>query len=71
VVVALIATTVPAVRYINTAVGIWLIISGFALPHLRVGTVWNNVLVGIAIALVSLVGSRADLTARRPVTRHA
>jgi hypothetical protein len=71
VIVALVATSMPAARYVNTAVGIWLIISGFALPHYRAGTVWNNVLVGIAIGLLSLVGSRADLTTRKPLTRSA
>ena len=58
----------PAVRYVNTIVGIWLVISGLAMPAASAGTRWNNVLVGIAIFLVSLVGSRSDLGARRHVT---
>jgi hypothetical protein len=55
VVFAIVAMSVPAVRYLNTALAVWLFISAFALPSLHAGTVWNNVLVAIAIFLVSLV----------------
>jgi hypothetical protein len=69
VIVAWIAVATPPIRFINTAVGIWLIISAFALPHMNTGTVWNNVLVGIAIAIVSLIGPvSAGATGRRQVT---
>jgi hypothetical protein len=49
--------TVPWARYFNTVLAIWLFISAFVLPKLSVGTVWNNVLVAIAIFCVSLVPS--------------
>jgi hypothetical protein len=55
VVIALISMRVPPVRYLNTALAVWLFISAWALPHISVGTVWNNVLVAIAIFFVSLV----------------
>jgi hypothetical protein len=55
VIFAFIAMSVPAARYLNTALAIWLFISAFALPTIGPGTVWNNVLVAIAIFLVSLV----------------
>jgi hypothetical protein len=55
VVLALISMRVPAVRYLNTALAVWLFISAWALPHISVATVWNNVLVAIAIFFVSLV----------------
>jgi hypothetical protein len=50
----------PNWRYINTAVGAWLVISCLAFPRISAGTLWNNLLVGIAILLVSLVSSSAD-----------
>jgi hypothetical protein len=46
----------PPVRYINTVMGLLLAASAFLLPHLSVATVWNNALVGLAIAAVSLFG---------------
>jgi hypothetical protein len=55
VIFALVAMAVPWVRYLNTLLAIWLFISAWALPMESPGTVWNNVLVAIAIFIVSLV----------------
>lgn len=70
VIAAWVATRVPPVRFVNTAVGIWLIISSFALPRLSVATTWNNLLVGVAITVVSLVGTTSSAMSgrRRRVT---
>jgi hypothetical protein len=51
---AVIATRVPEVRYLNTILAIWLFVSAWALPTMESGTRWNNVLVAIAIFLLSL-----------------
>ncbi len=60
VIFALVALAVPWVRYLNTVLAIWLFISAWALPSESVGTIWNNVLVAIAIFIVSLIpGTRA------------
>jgi hypothetical protein len=59
VIFALIAMAVPWVRYLNTLLAIWLFISAWALPMESPGTVWNNVLVAIAIFIVSLIPSDA------------
>lgn len=56
VIFALIATRVQEVRYVNAALAVWLFISAWALPHVSIGTVWNNVLVSIAIFIVALIG---------------
>jgi hypothetical protein len=66
--VALISLSVPTFRYVNTLAGAWLIISGFALPRVTSGTTWNNVLVGIAVFLVSLAPSMLERTNLRRVT---
>lgn len=63
VVVAFLGTRTPQMRFVNTAVSVWLVISAFVLPRLAIGTVWNNVLVGIAVFVVSLVGSYGRMTA--------
>jgi hypothetical protein len=55
VVFALVAMGVPWVRYLNTLLAIWLFISAWALPTSSAGTIWNNVLVAIAIFVVSLI----------------
>jgi hypothetical protein len=55
VVFALIAMAVPWVRYLNTLLALWLFISAWALPTVSAGTIWSNVLVAIAVFVLSLV----------------
>lgn len=55
---ATIAIKVPVFRFVSTAAGIWLVTSMFAWPRLEAPTVWNNAIVGAAIALVSVIGPR-------------
>ena len=57
VVFAVVGMFVPAARYLNTLVAVWLFVSAWALPSERPGTVWNNVLVALAIFIVSLIPS--------------
>jgi hypothetical protein len=57
VIFALIAMAVPWVRYLNTLLAIWLFISAWALPMTNAGTIWNNVLVAIAMFIASLIPS--------------
>lgn len=57
-IVALIGLRVPGVRFINTALGIWLIASTFVLPSNWPATHWNDVLVGVAVVALSLVPPR-------------
>ena len=52
---ALVAMALPWARYLNTLLAIWLFISAWALPTVSAGTIWNNVLVAIAVFIVSLV----------------
>jgi hypothetical protein len=52
------AMAVPWMRHLNTALAIWLFISVWALPESSHATMWNNILVAIAIFVVSLVPSR-------------
>lgn len=69
IVIALVALTsigAPRTRFVNLILGIWLIISAFAFPHYSTGTVWNNVIVGIVVGWVALVGPVSTAT-QRPV----
>ena len=68
VIFALVAMRTPQARYVNTALAIWLFISTFALPRISVGTAWNNVLVAIAIFIVSLLPSDWQPRMVRPAT---
>jgi len=64
VVSALLAIRRPNLRFVNTAAGVWLIASLFAWPNYSSPMVWNNALVGAAVALASLVGpEHADMIA--------
>jgi hypothetical protein len=55
VILTFVAMNAPSVRYLNTALSVWLFISALALQQARASTVWNNVLVAIAMFLASLV----------------
>lgn len=70
VLVALIALRVPAWRFVNGLVGIWLVMSGIGLPSISAATTWNNGLVGIAIFIGSVAGSGSEPRATRRVGSH-
>lgn len=44
-------------RYLNVILAVWLFISAWAIPSGYTGTVWNNVLVSIAMLIASLLPS--------------
>jgi hypothetical protein len=67
VVAAVISLRVPAARYVQTIVGAWLIISAFALPRASYGTTWNNFIVGLLIAVLSLTPSSDVIMHHRDV----
>jgi hypothetical protein len=54
---ALIAFVVPFARYLNSALAGWLLISAFALPSFQSATIFNSVLLGITIFVLSLIGT--------------
>ncbi len=56
VIFALSALKIPAMRWLNTAVGVWVVIGAALLPHASVATVWNNVIAGLLVLLVSVGG---------------
>ena len=60
VIFAAVAMRAPQARYVNTILAIWLFISAFALTSESIGTVWNNVIVAIAIFVSSLVPSDTE-----------
>jgi hypothetical protein len=64
VIFALISMAVPWVRYLNTLLAIWLFISAWALPTASSGTIWNNVLVAIAMFVASLMPSEGGAEER-------
>lgn len=67
--IALLASSVPAARWLNTALSVWLFVAVWALPHHSLATRWNNVLVAIAVFAISLVpggDERHPATTRTP-----
>ena len=64
---AIAAYSAPQARYANTILGIWLFISAFVLTTLSTATIWNNVIVGAVMFLLSLVPNHAR--GRGPMTR--
>jgi hypothetical protein len=61
---SLLSLRLPVLRYVTGAAGVWVAASLFAWPDYSPPTVWNNVLVGAAIALASLLGpEEADMFA--------
>lgn len=71
VIFALVAMKAPRARYLNTILAIWLFISAWALPRIMAGTVWNNVLVAIAIFIVSLLSSMGGAATGPLQGRHS
>jgi hypothetical protein len=70
VVFALVAARFQEARYLNTALAVWLFISAWALPRESLGTVWNSVLVSIAIFVVSLAKVPAYIRPGPPGASH-
>jgi hypothetical protein len=52
---AVIAVWVPPARYLIAILAVWLFISAWGLPTRSPATVWNHVLVSIALFVVSLL----------------
>ena len=60
------ATQQPGWSWSNAILGIWLIISPFVLAFAMPVALWNNVILGIIIAIVALANAATTRT-----TRHA
>jgi hypothetical protein len=54
---ALMALVVPLARYVNSLLAGWLLVSAFALPSIHLATIYNSLLLGVAIFTVSLTGT--------------
>lgn len=63
---ALASTARRGTSMLNVLLGIWLLISPFVLGASRPVAVWNDVILGIIVAIVALTGTR-----RAPVTTTA
>jgi hypothetical protein len=55
---SLLSVREPRLRFVTAGAGVWLITSLFAWTDYSSAMVWNNVIVGAAIALTSLIGPR-------------
>lgn len=55
IVVSLLAIRLEGLRWVDTALGAWLLVSTWALPHVSGATMWNNTLVAVAMIIVSTV----------------
>ena len=66
-ILAIIRTSVPRQTgwsWVNVILGIWMIISPFALGAMTTAVLWNNIILGIVIALIATgsASSRAPAT---------
>jgi hypothetical protein len=52
-------------RYVNAALGGWLILTALLLPRMTQATFWNHLLVGAAMAFFALVADLGALRQRR------
>jgi hypothetical protein len=68
---AVIATTIPAARWVNRALAVWVFISAFALPHLHAGTRWNEVIVALFVFVLTIVPPEEDTTRDLGAEEHA
>lgn len=62
------ASRMPAVRFVSTAVGLWLVISTALVPT-TAGTSTHNAIVGLLVSAVSLIRSGPERTGDAPRPR--
>ncbi len=58
VLIAALGTGIPRLRYANTALAVWLFVSAWVLPTRSSGTFLNDVIVALAVFIVSLIPGR-------------
>lgn len=58
---SMVATAVDEVRVLNTALGVWMLVTAWVWPAKAVTLRLNETLVGVAIGLLSLVSNRGAL----------
>jgi hypothetical protein len=56
----------PMIKYLNTLLAVWLLVSSWSLPTVSLGTFWNNGIVAIVIFCASLVPLEVGSHAPRP-----
>jgi SPW repeat-containing protein len=66
VIFAVIALRTPVVRFLNTALAVWLFFSTLAFFHVSGGTLWNNLIVAAIMFIASLIPSSAVSSGQRP-----
>jgi len=54
---SLIGIRIPAARYVNTLLSLWLLLSPWALSSATPRTIWNSVLVAVGVFAFSLISS--------------
>jgi predicted outer membrane protein len=59
VIVAFIASVVPAARYVNAAIGTWLVFAPFVIGYRSTAAVVNDVLIGVLVVFAALIPSFA------------
>ncbi len=47
-------------RYINTALSVWLFFSTLVIEHVSAASLWNNLIVAVAVFIFSLIPSRFE-----------
>jgi hypothetical protein len=57
---ALLEMAAPLARWMNTLAGAWVFIAAFVIPHASVESFWNDLIVGAAVALLSLVPTKQE-----------
>lgn len=63
---AFLSLGMPAARYVCMAAGVWLFVSTVAVFRASASAMyWNDALIGLALVVLCLAGSRPDVTIRR------
>lgn len=70
VVVTIVSVRLPVVRFINSFVGLWLVISALVFDSASIATPWNGVFVGVLLIGATMMPSHGA-TVHWPRTRFA
>lgn len=51
---ALLEMAAPLARWVNALAGAWVFIAALVIPHVSIASFWNDLIVGAAVAILSL-----------------
>lgn len=65
--IAIAALFYPVLRYVNTALSIWLFVSALVLPHVSTASISTTIFLSVTMFIVSLLPTKLPPVPQKPV----